>query len=462
MTKWLISLIWYRSMSKYPNLLIKFNLLTKFVLILIASNLAADEYYRAMVDAKPSKIPSRVALNWSDDPTVSVSVTWRTSTEIEAAYAEIAVADASANFTTWRTQVTAKTEKWSQNTYSAHFHSVTFSDLKPDTLYAYRVGSGKIWSAWYQFRTAKTNSNSFSFIYFGDAQNNLLSLWSRVIRASILDVPKANFLLHAGDLVNRANNDSDWEEWFQAGSWIHAQLPIIATPGNHEYRTDSTGKRNLSTLWRPHFTLPQNGPEGLEETVYFVDYQGARIISLNSNQDLVKQANWLDNVLTKNPNNWSFLTFHHPVYSASKGRDNKDLRELWKPIIDKHQVDLVLTGHDHSYGRGNNIGNGVNVRDEKNGTVYVVSVSGPKQYQLREDRWMTRAAENTQLYQVINVNGDVLNYRAMTATGEIYDEFDLIKQKGLPNKLVEKVTIDGMERRSTTTLDKKEKDTKVY
>ena len=456
MTKWLISLIWYRSMSKYPNLL------TKFVLILIASNLAADEYYRAMVDAKPSKIPSRVALNWSDDPTVSVSVTWRTSTEIEAAYAEIAVADASANFTTWRTQVTAKTEKWSQNTYSAHFHSVTFSDLKPDTLYAYRVGSGKIWSAWYQFRTAKTNSNSFSFIYFGDAQNNLLSLWSRVIRASILDVPKANFLLHAGDLVNSANNDSDWEEWFQAGSWIHAQLPIIATPGNHEYRTDSTGKRNLSTLWRPHFTLPQNGPEGLEETVYFVDYQGARIISLNSNQDLVKQANWLDNVLTKNPNNWSFLTFHHPVYSASKGRDNKDLRELWKPIIDKHQVDLVLTGHDHSYGRGNNIGNGVNVRDEKNGTVYVVSVSGPKQYQLREDRWMTRAAENTQLYQVINVNGDVLNYRAMTATGEIYDEFDLIKQKGLPNKLVEKVTIDGMERRSTTTLDKKEKDTKVY
>ena len=456
MIKWLISLIWYRSMSKYPNLLIK------FILILIASNLAADEYYRAMVDAKPSKIPSRVALNWSDDPTISVSVTWRTSTEIEAAYAEIAVADASANFTTWRTQVTAKTEKWSQNTYSAHFHSVTFSDLKPDTLYAYRVGSEKIWSAWYQFRTAKTNSNSFSFIYFGDAQNNLLSLWSRVIRASILDVPKANFLLHAGDLVNRANNDSDWEEWFQAGSWIHAQLPIIATPGNHEYRTDSTGKRNLSTLWRPHFTLPQNGPEGLEETVYFVDYQGARIISLNSNQDLVKQANWLDNVLTKNPNNWSFLTFHHPVYSASKGRDNKDLRELWKPIIDKHQVDLVLTGHDHSYGRGNNIGNGVNVRDEKNGTVYVVSVSGPKQYQLREDRWMTRAAENTQLYQVINVNGDVLNYRAMTATGEIYDEFDLIKQKGLPNKLVEKVTIDGIERRSTTTLDKKEKDAKVY
>ena len=456
MTKRFISLIWYRIMSKYLNSLIK------FILILIAFNLAANEYYRAMVDAKPSKIPSRVALNWSDDPTTSISVTWRTSTEVENAYAEIAIADASANFTTWRTQVIAKTEKWGQNKYSAHFHSVTFSDLKPDTLYAYRVGSEKIWSAWYQFRTAEANSNSFSFIYFGDAQNNLLSLWSRVIRASILEAPKATFLLHAGDLVNSANNDSDWEEWFQAGSWIHAQFPIIATPGNHEYAKNSIGTRSLSTLWRPHFTLPKNGPAGLEETVYFIDYQGARIISLNSNQDLAKQVNWLDNVLANNPNNWSFLTFHHPVYSASKNRNNKDLRELWKPIIDKHQVDLVLTGHDHSYGRGHNIGNGVNVRDEKHGTVYVVSVSGPKQYQLREDRWMTRAAENTQLYQVISVNKDTLNYKAMTTTGHIYDEFDLIKQKGLPNKLVDKVTTDGTERRWTNTLDKKEKDGKVY
>ena len=357
MTKRFISLIWYRIMSKYLNSLIK------FILILIASNLEANEYYRAMVDAKPSKIPSRVALNWSDDPTTSISVTWRTSTEVENAYAEIAIADASANFTTWRTQVIAKTEKWGQNKYSAHFHSVTFSDLKPDTLYAYRVGSEKIWSAWYQFRTAEANSNSFSFIYFGDAQNNLLSLWSRVIRASILEAPKATFLLHAGDLVNSANNDSDWEDWFQAGSWIHAQFPIIATPGNHEYAKNSIGTRSLSTLWRPHFTLPKNGPAGLEETVYFIDYQGARIISLNSNQDLAKQVNWLDNVLANNPNNWSFLTFHHPVYSASKNRNNKDLRELWKPIIDKHQVDLVLTGHDHSYARGHNIGNGVNVRD---------------------------------------------------------------------------------------------------
>ena len=208
--------------------------------------------------------------------------------------------------------------------------------------------------------------------------------------------------------------------------------------------------------------MPKNGPQGLEETVYFIDYQGARIISLNSNQDLAKQANWLDNVLTNNPNEWSFLTFHHPIYSASRDRDNNKLRELWKPIIDKHQVDLVLTGHDHSYGRGHNIGNGVNVRDEKYGTVYVVSVSGPKQYKLRKDRWMTRAAENTQLYQIISVEKDKLNYKAMTATGHIYDEFDLIKRKGQTNELVDKILDGGPERNWTNTIDKKQKDAKTY
>ncbi len=116
------------------------NLLIKFVLVLVTSNLIASEYYRAMVNPEPSEIPSRIALNWSDDPTTSISVTWRTSTNIENAYAEIAIADDSANFITWRTQVIAKTEKWNQGKYGAHFHSVTFSKLKPDTLYAYRVG----------------------------------------------------------------------------------------------------------------------------------------------------------------------------------------------------------------------------------------------------------------------------------------------------------------------------------
>ena len=85
----------------------------------------------------------------------------------------------------------------------------------------------------------------------------------------------------------------------------------------------------------------------------------------------------------------------------------------------------------------------------------MVSVSGPKQYRLRKESWMARAAENTQLYQVISVDGDRLSYRAMTVTGDVYDQFDLIKRDGKPNQLIENLTIDRTERRFNNTLKRK-------
>ncbi len=48
--------------------------------------------------------------------------------------------------------------------------------------------------------------------------------------------PEADFFIHAGDLVNAAHDESEWNEWFAAGSFIHSEIPAIAVPGNHEYR----------------------------------------------------------------------------------------------------------------------------------------------------------------------------------------------------------------------------------
>ena len=436
-------------------------LICLILLFLSTTPAYANEYHRAAVDRAPKKIPDRIVLTWSGDPATTASVTWRTDTSIAQAEGQIAEANASANFTTWARSETARTEKWKRNRLVAHFHSVTFKGLKPNTLYAYRVGSDKIWSSWYQFRTASAEPEVFTFIYLGDAQNNLLSLWARTIRTAVLDAPHADFIIHAGDLVNNANRDSDWHEWFESGDWIHAKIPSIPSPGNHEYSDyRDVSKRRLSVLWRPQFTLPENGPEGFTETTYYTDYQGARIISLNSNERHKEQVPWLEQVLKNNPNKWTFITFHHPIFSAG-GRADKDQREAWKPLFDKYVVDLVLQGHNHTYARGNNIGSGATVRDTTKGTVYVVSVSGPKQYKLKKDPWVARGGENTQLYQVITVSGDTLNYRAMTAVGELYDAFDLVKQMGSPNKLIDRAP-QSPERRSKNTLKKKNKDDKVY
>ncbi|GAB3006436.1 metallophosphoesterase family protein [Cyclobacterium sediminis] len=457
------------------------HLFFSFCLLLVINFAIAQEYkvYKAPSFreewSKPSYYPDRVVLNFGSDPAAEANVTWRTDTSIPTGYAEIAIADGAPKF--WRNAetITAKTEvfdgsKVEDVKIKAHYHSVQFKNLKPDTMYGYRVGDGESWTEWTQFTTAsRDNDKPFSFLYVGDAQNYVLELWARLIREGYRKAPDSKFIIHAGDLINRAHRDQEWHEWFTAGGFIHSMVPSMVTPGNHEYRDipeldGEDAERRLSLQWRPQFTLPENGPKGLglEETVYYMDYQDARIISLNSNVAQKEQIPWLEKVLSENTKKWTIVTYHHPLFSASAGRDNDELRKAWKPIFDKYNVDLALQGHDHSYARGrvspeDNVLDGMNARD-KTGTVYVVSVSGGKMYSVSEEGWKgkgaerDRKAENTQLFQVINIDGDKLSFESYTAVGELYDAFDLVKQENGINEFIERKAEAGDERRFSNTI----------
>jgi hypothetical protein len=420
---------------------------------------------------EPRVQPDRIILTWAEDPATTQSVTWRTDTTVTTPVAEITLATPHPGMVHAAVRVAPLSDRVDAGIVEgeyvvASYHTATFRELIPDTLYAYRVGDGETWSEWFQFRTASREAEPFSFVYFGDAQNDIMPLWSRVIRASALAAPDMAFMLHAGDLVNRAHRNTEWGEWFGAGSFLHAMYPSVPALGNHETRAynqeeDSLGIRRISIFWQPQFALPDNGPEGVDgETVYYVDYQGVRIVVLNSTADLEVQAEWLDQILEENPHDWVIVTHHHPIFSASEGRDNEERRAAWKPIYDKHGVDLVLQGHDHTYARGRpptytaaageNVPTGVNLRDDETGTVYVVSVSGRKMYNLKPDGWdgyqgvdRDRAAENTQLFQVIRIDGGRLFYRSFTPTGELYDAFELVKQEGRPNRFIERVPGTG-------------------
>ncbi|MEM8669396.1 MAG: metallophosphoesterase family protein [Planctomycetota bacterium] len=399
---------------------------------------------------KPSVMPDRIVLTWCDDPTTTQAVTWRTSTEVTNALAQITVATPGPDLDQGAADVAAETTPLQTDINQALFHTAKFTELKPGTKYAYRVGDGANWSEWFQFSTADKDAKRFSFVYFGDAQNDIRSKWSRVIREAYGDAPNAAFLLHAGDLVNQAESDAEWGEWCGAGGWLNAMTPSIAVPGNHEQARDETGQRRLSHHWKPQFAFPENGPAGFEEECYTLVYGNTRIIALNSTKDYDIQAEWMEKVLSSNDSMWVVCTFHHPVFSTGKDRDNASLRAAWKPILDKYNVDLVLQGHDHSYGRTGlstptagvelekiNVPTGVNTFDKHTGTVYVVSVSGPKMYSLNKKSFMKRGAANTQLYQVITVDDQQLTFEARTAAGNLYDRFVLKKRKGEPNELIE-------------------------
>lgn len=381
---------------------------------------------------RPTPVPDRIILTWAGDPATTAAVTWRTDHSVPQALAQIAPAEDGPLFVHKAKTVNAQTERLEVEPGASLSHSVRFTGLQPNSQYVYRVGDGANWSDWNQFRTASSAAEPLEFIYVGDAQNDLYSLWSRLIREGYSTSPRARFILHAGDLVNRGAMDYEWGEWHASAGWINRSVFSIPTPGNHEYPANADKVRRVTGHWRKQFTLPENGVPGLEETNYYLDIQGVRVISMNSNEKQAEQAAWLDKVLTGNPNRWTIVTQHHPILSTAKGRDNKALRDLWQPVFDKHRVDLVLTGHDHTYGRSN-LPTGANGME--GATVYVVSVSGPKMYNLERQAWMQRAAEDTQLFQVIRINGDKLLYESRTARGLLYDAFELGKRKGKANKL---------------------------
>jgi hypothetical protein len=382
-----------------------------------------------------------------------MAVNWRTSPGTRATYAQITPADPAPYLADSARTILGRDTLVLTDLNGARFHSVVMDGLQPATQYAYRVGDSVYWSEWSHFRTAAEREAPLSFLYFGDAQNDIKSLWSRAVRGAFAKMPDANFMLHAGDLVNRSLRDHEWGEWFYAGGWIYRSMPSIATPGNHEYEPTPDRGRRLSEQWRPTFTLPENGPEGFPETAYFVDYQGTRFISLDSpafiydSTRMAPQVEWLRGILADNPNTWTIVTMHHPVYSSRYGRDNEFLREQLQPVFEEFGVDLVLQGHDHAYGRGTTLPLGTGARPTIDGPVYVVSVSGPKMYYLSLEPWMQRAGSNTQLYQLIRIAGDSLDFTAYTVTGETYDAFTLVKQEGeRPNVFLDRAPENVPER----------------
>ncbi|MEM1452083.1 MAG: metallophosphoesterase family protein [Planctomycetota bacterium] len=400
-----------------------------------AEVLAPAPVARSVPASPAGAFPDRVVLTLAADPATTVDVSWRTDTSVTEAAVEFALATPGPSFTKAVDSRDATTTPFGIEGEEVHRHHVQLSELEPETAYVYRVGQGEAWSEWFQFRTASAEDRPFRFVYFGDAQNRIRDLWSRVVRAAALDAPDAAFLLHAGDLVNVAERDSEWGEWFGAGSWLNATLPQLATPGNHEYT-----KGVLSSHWRPQFAFPGNGPEGLEETVYWLDYHGVRFVSLNTMEGLEEQLDWLPDVLGDGDPSWTIVFQHHPLFSAAKGRDNEELRTHLKPLYDEFGVDLVLQGHDHAYMR-TGLETPINLQEGaqamSGNTVYVVSVSGPKMYTSAPGDFARSSAAGMQLYQVIDVDGEQLRYRAHRADGQVHDAFVLHREESGENRLEE-------------------------
>jgi len=421
--------------------------------LLLSTILPAQDRQKTKDVRNVDFIPQRIMLTVGDDAAHAQAVTWRTEKPEESAQAQFALASANPDFEKLAQTVTATVAHYEVSAgRTVGEYAVTFKGLNPNSRYSYRVGDGKTWSEWNTFRTASDKADKFKFLYLGDEQNSIRSLWSRSVRSAYSHATDARFIVHAGDLVAEGYDDDLWGEWFDAMGFISATIPSFPTPGNHDLhrapgRPDSQQVLSVSPIWRYQFSLPTNGPKGtpeLNQQSYYMDYQGVRFISLDVNvyaneafaaserqRVAQSQTAWLEEILKNNPNRWTVVVQHQPIYAIAKGREYEEMRAVLAPLYDKYHVDLVLQGHDHGYARTNKLFGGKVVPLSQPGTVYAISVSGPKMYEPagRYAALMAKEVHNTEAYQVIEVDGRQLTYRAYSIEGDQIDEFQLEKQK---------------------------------
>ena len=149
------------------------SLLLITLLLCVFSGLPAQNLQYA--NFEPTIFPDRLMLSISGDRATSRTVSWRTAYEITESVGEIAILDASPKFDDKVMKVTGTNSPWEEGSQTSMGHKVIFENLQTETKYAYRVGDGKNWSEWFQFKTSSATAKPFSFIYHGDVQNEVLN-----------------------------------------------------------------------------------------------------------------------------------------------------------------------------------------------------------------------------------------------------------------------------------------------
>jgi 3',5'-cyclic AMP phosphodiesterase CpdA len=312
-------------------------------------------------------------------------------------------------------------------------HRVAVDGLDPDTTYWYRLGDGspRGWGPWRTIKTAPARSQDVRLLYLGDAQTGL-ERWGRLLQTAYRRHPRIDFIVMAGDLVDRGNERTNWDHLFLRASAVFDRVPVMPCAGNHEYL--DCGPR----LYRAFFELPRNGPTGIDpELVYSFEAGDACLVVLDSTladcdpAAARRQAAWLDATLGRTKAAWKLAVFHHPVYPSHPWRDTPALREVWVPILDKHHVDLVLQGHDHAYLRTYPLRDHRRVDEPAQGTTYVIAVSGDKFVDQAPRDYIQVGRTSISTYQTIDLDAGAnrLTYRAWTEDGQIIDEMTIQKAR---------------------------------
>jgi 3',5'-cyclic AMP phosphodiesterase CpdA len=261
----------------------------------------------------------------------------------------------------------------------------------------------------------------FSFLVLGDSgertpeQTQIASLLSAE--------PDVALLLHMGDLAcdlgTFAQLDSNY---FAPYADLMQRVPFFPAPGNHEYYT------NRAAPYLSAHASPDSGVPAPDQGRYYsFDWGDAHFTSLDSNllgtASEVQMLAWFDHDLQASRKLWKIVYFHHTPYPSGHHLGDPACERalaVINPIAERNGVQLVLSGHEHSYQRSVPLSNGRPAL--RGGTTYIISAGGGQALQNIGQLPTTAAAMAVHNYLRVDLDGSRLTIRVIGLGGAWLDQ----------------------------------------
>ena len=346
-------------------------------------------------------------------------------------------------------------------------HLVTLTGLQTGSLYYYRLRTNGVTvqsTTYFSTLRAPTDSGDLFFTVIGDWGQGTTG---QAQIANLQNAANPPMILTVGDNVYPNGTQSELDN----NAMAYYQAPLqrafyFPTLGNHDL--NNVGVANwANSAHIKTFVLPTNSPE--PERYYSFEDGDALFISMDSDGCCsAQQTAWLENLLASSPRKWTFVFYHHTVYSCANGvasiGSDENLRAIWAPIWEKYQVDIVFHGHDHIYERtkfmDEYLANGAAGSDGL-GTVYIMTGGGGATLDERAKidsnglpyrqpfffspkkscPWLANGCPggpnsycsfDRYQYASVTVSGNTTTVQAIDNTGVVFDTFSITKANATP------------------------------
>ncbi len=242
-----------------------------------------------------------------------------------------------------------------QKSAAGKHHVFSIENLAPDTRFSYRVRAGASQSAKYEFHTLPKPGAEIRIGIYGDVRGGH-AVHKRLVDRMLDE--GLDFVVVSGDMVARGTDEADWQKFFALTQDFRAQVPYYPTIGNHDLGlVDPDGNDRAERL----LALPPPPAGRPPDTHWYSrDVGDIHLVFLDSNNyGRPEQETWLETDLAaarKRGVRAIVAITHDGPFARGYHGGNVIARARYVPILARHKVDLLVSGHDHIYQRGEHLG----------------------------------------------------------------------------------------------------------